>query len=126
MTDFEETIENIIEIAANSRFQGRLAECTQSFCGGNPSCGDEVLFDVKIENGIVTDLRYSCKGCTISKAAAAVVADQIIGKTVTEVLAMQNSFSNNALGEVVQIRQGCVELPLKVIKSGLVSIGGSK
>ena len=50
----------------------------------NPSCGDEMNVEVKIENGIITDVRQDGHGCSISMSSASVMSDVLIGKTVEE------------------------------------------
>ena len=50
----------------------------------NPSCGDEMNVEVKIENGIIKDVRQDGHGCSISMSSASVMSDVLIGKTVEE------------------------------------------
>ena len=50
----------------------------------NPSCGDEMNVEVKIEDGIIKDVRQEGHGCSISMSSASVMSDVLIGKTVEE------------------------------------------
>ena len=50
----------------------------------NPSCGDEMNVEIKIENGIIKDVRQDGHGCSISMSSASVMSDVLIGKTVEE------------------------------------------
>ena len=50
----------------------------------NPSCGDEMNVEVKIEDGIIKDVRQDGHGCSISMSSASVMSDVLIGKTVEE------------------------------------------
>ena len=50
----------------------------------NPSCGDEMNVEIKIENGIIKDIRQDGHGCSISMSSASVMSDVLIGKTVEE------------------------------------------
>jgi nitrogen fixation NifU-like protein len=52
---------------------------------GNPSCGDQIRIELKIENNRITDVRFSGKGCAISQAAASILTEEIKGKTLDEV-----------------------------------------
>ena len=36
----------------------------------NPLCGDQIRMELKLDDGVVRDLRFSGKGCAISQAAA--------------------------------------------------------
>ena len=50
----------------------------------NPSCGDEMNVEIKIEDGIIKDVRQDGHGCSISMSSASVMSDVLIGKTVEE------------------------------------------
>ncbi|MEO7447739.1 MAG: Fe-S cluster assembly sulfur transfer protein SufU [Humibacillus sp.] len=57
----------------------------------NPTCGDEVTLRVDIDGqggeAVVRDVSYASQGCSISVASASVLAEEVIGRPVTEVLA---------------------------------------
>lgn len=53
----------------------------------NPSCGDELTLRVNLDdNNIITDVSYDAVGCSISQASTSVMAEEVIGKTLTEAL----------------------------------------
>ena len=58
----------------------------------NPTCGDEVTLRVHLADGLVEDVSYDAVGCSISQASASVMADLVIGKPVTEAMAIHESF----------------------------------
>jgi len=62
----------------------------------NPTCGDEVTLRVMIKDAdgepTLADVSYEALGCSISQASASVLADMIIGKTVTEAVAVSDEF----------------------------------
>ena len=53
---------------------------TKVLRGVNPSCGDDINLQLKIEDGIITDGSYAGSGCAISQASADMMLDLIIGK----------------------------------------------
>ena len=57
---------------------------TDDYHLNNPSCGDEMNVEIKIENGIIKDIRQDGHGCSISMSSASVMSDVLIGKTVEE------------------------------------------
>ena len=61
-----------------------LSVCTCSREGINPSCGDDIILNLKLENGRITDGSYTGSGCAISQASADIMLDLVIGKTVDE------------------------------------------
>jgi nitrogen fixation NifU-like protein len=54
----------------------------------NPTCGDEVTLRVQLagtgEDAVVEDISYDAVGCSISVAAASILADEVTGETVGE------------------------------------------
>ena len=59
----------------------------------NPTCGDEVTLRVQLgPDGTVADVSYDALGCSISQAAASVMSDLVIGRTVDEGMALQQEF----------------------------------
>ncbi len=50
----------------------------------NPSCGDDITVQAKLENGIITDIRHEGSGCAICCSSASVMSETLIGKTVKE------------------------------------------
>jgi nitrogen fixation protein NifU and related proteins len=58
----------------------------------NPTCGDEVTLRVHLSEGVVEDVSYDALGCSISQAAASVMTDLVIGKTVDEAMQIHGEF----------------------------------
>jgi nitrogen fixation NifU-like protein len=58
----------------------------------NPTCGDEVTLRVHVDDGTVTDVSYDAIGCSISQASASVMTDLVVGRPVTEGLAVGEEF----------------------------------
>jgi nitrogen fixation NifU-like protein len=58
----------------------------------NPTCGDEIRLRVRVDDGVVADVSYAAEGCSISQAAASVMADLVIGKQVDQALSLYEEF----------------------------------
>lgn len=69
--------------------------------GHNPSCGDDIDVEVKIENGIITDLAYTGSGCAISQASTAMMAELLQERTVEEGKRLCELFLSMIRGDVV-------------------------
>ncbi|MBO1766527.1 Fe-S cluster assembly sulfur transfer protein SufU [Allobranchiibius sp. GilTou38] len=52
----------------------------------NTTCGDEVTLRVSVQDGRVADVSYDAIGCSISVAAASILAEEVTGETVPESL----------------------------------------
>lgn len=58
----------------------------------NPSCGDDMNVEVKIENGIISDIHHDGKGCSICCSSASVMSETLKGKTIEEANKIINGF----------------------------------
>lgn len=68
----------------------------------NPTCGDEVTLRVTLDGDLVTDVSYEGVGCSISQASTSVMSDLVIGRNVTDALALHEEFTElmHSRGEV--------------------------
>lgn len=60
--------------------------------GVNPSCGDQITLQLKLDGDKVVDASFIGSGCAISQASADMMADLVIGKTKDEVLKLADIF----------------------------------
>lgn len=67
----------------------------------NPTCGDVLTVQMKMQDGKIAAAGYTGTGCTISQASASMMTDQIIGKTPAEVEKMVLGFSDLVMGKEV-------------------------
>ena len=67
----------------------------------NPSCGDDMNVEVKVQDGVVVDINHDGKGCSICCSSASVMADTLIGKSVDEALKLCDSFYTMIKGEEI-------------------------
>ncbi len=119
MFDRQAYIDHILDHYENPRHHGPMADATVSIKGGNPGCGDIVTIYLKIgADERITDASFEGEGCTISQAAASILTEQIIGKTLAEVNAMDYTQFIDDLGrEVVINRVKCATLALNTAKA---------
>lgn len=106
---------------------GTLADATNSYEDSNPLCGDRIRMEMIIQDGVVADVKFSGKGCAISQASASMLTDEIKGKTLDELQAIDKQTVLDMLGiPLGPSRIKCALLPLKVMKAsayGMVSAG---
>ncbi|MHB1628723.1 MAG: Fe-S cluster assembly sulfur transfer protein SufU [Bacilli bacterium] len=79
--------------------EGGVGDETLSVDLKNPTCGDEITLQMKIEEGLVTDVRFKGTGCSISMASASMMTEAIKGKPVAEALALAEEFRKMMKGE---------------------------
>ncbi|GAA1053112.1 MAG: SUF system NifU family Fe-S cluster assembly protein [Dietzia sp.] len=60
----------------------------------NPTCGDELTLRLQLsdDRSTIEDVSYDAQGCSISQASTSMMADLIVGRTVSESLEAYDAF----------------------------------
>ena len=113
--------EELLEHYKSPRNSGKIENPSVEFHDTNPLCGDEVTVTAKIKNNIVKNLKFESRGCAISVASAFKLSEQIKGKTVNEVLKLDNQFVLDLVGVPISaMRLKCALLSLKAIQKAII------
>jgi len=116
--------EHILDHYGHPRNEGVLEDPHLSHERDNPVCGDVVRLDVKLEDGKVSDVRFTGQGCVISMASASMFTEEIQGRTIEELRAMDDQDIFAMLGvELGPSRANCAVLPLRVLQEALDQLG---
>ena len=102
------------------RNRGELAGAT--FCHDelNPSCGDKIVIAGIIKDGVLSAIKFSGSGCVISQAAASMLTEEVVGKSVDEIKIMPGSFMQELVGiPLGPTRLKCALLSLQVLQAGV-------
>ena len=71
--------------------------------GFNPSCGDEITLELKLDNGTVEDIHVDCRGCAISVASGSMLAEILKGRSLDEVKRIAQVVRQMLKGEIEEI-----------------------
>lgn len=91
----------IMDHYKNPRNRGKFDEDTLTVDLNNPTCGDRISLQLRLNNDIVEDARFSGEGCSISMSSASMMTEAVKGKTIQEALDLANRFSSLMKGEEV-------------------------
>ena len=91
--------------------------------GHNPLCGDEITIYAQVENGVLTDIKVSGQGCSISQSSASMMSQAVKGKSLAEVQALVHRFKvmmsiaeDPEDGPLVEVKLGDLEALQGVVK----------
>ncbi len=76
--------ELIMEHSMNSYNKKHLTKPDLQELGHNPSCGDEITLEVKLQGNVIEDMAFTGHGCAISQASTSMMIDTLKGKTIEE------------------------------------------
>jgi nitrogen fixation NifU-like protein len=119
--DRQTAIENLLDLYENPTHRGKLEDADISVKGGNPGCGDIVTIHLKVGDGDRAErIMFEGEGCTISQAAAEMVADRMEGSSLEEIEQLEHDIVIDELGrEVVMTRPRCATLALGTLKQAV-------
>ena len=77
---------------------------------GNPVCGDLMEMYIKIENDIITDIKFKTFGCGAAIATSSKTTELAIGKTIEEAMQITRAEVAENLGGLPPIKMHCSNL----------------
>jgi nitrogen fixation protein NifU and related proteins len=81
MSDLDALYQEIIlEHNRKPRNFGTLEEADQTIEGRNPLCGDELTLQLKLAGDTIEDVKFTARGCAISRASASMMTAAVKGK----------------------------------------------
>ncbi len=97
--------EIIMEHNASGRNKHHIEAPNAVLKGVNPSCGDEITLELRINDGIIEDASFTGVGCAISQASASIMIDLIKGGTVDEAKDRLHTFLGMIKHEITDEKQ---------------------
>lgn len=85
MSDLQDLYQSIIlDHNRRPKNYGALEGATARRQDRNPACGDEIVLELRVENDVIADLRFTSEGCAVSRASASIMTQAVKGKTRAE------------------------------------------
>ena len=125
--DRQTRIALLVDHFKRPRHKGALEQADARMPGGNPGCGDIVTIHVRADpaSDRIEEISFEGEGCTISQAAASILAQRMNRKQPTfgEVLALSYEEMIGLLGQdIVGSRPRCATLALGTLKAAVKRI----
>jgi nitrogen fixation NifU-like protein len=84
---------------------------------GNPVCGD--LMQIKVDDGILTDVKFKTFGCGAAIATSSMVTDLAIGKTIEEALKITRNDVAESLEGLPPVKMHCSNLAADALHAAI-------
>jgi len=85
MNELEDVYNDLImEHSVNSYNRRKIDNPDKVEDGHNPSCGDEIKVELKMNGDVIEDIAFTGSGCAISQSSTSIMADVLRGKTLEE------------------------------------------
>lgn len=110
----------ILDHYKNPRGRGPLEQPVGESHQVNPTCGDEVTVQIKVDEAGHLHVGYEGQGCSISQASASVMAEMVEGASIDDADRVRNAFV-----EMMHSKGAC-EPDEEVLGDGVAFVGVAK
>ena len=111
--------EKVMDHFRNPRNVGVIEDADGVGEVGNAKCGDIMKMYLKIDNEIITDVKFETFGCGSAIASSSMATEMIKGKPVSEALQLTNKAVAEALDGLPAYKMHCSVLAEEAIRSAL-------
>ncbi|MEK9499705.1 Fe-S cluster assembly sulfur transfer protein SufU [Gaopeijia maritima] len=89
----------ILEHYKHPRNKGEVEDATAEIHMRNPTCGDEVKLQLRVEDGAVVEVGFTGQGCSISQASVSMMTQKLRGASVDDALELAAKFTRLMHGD---------------------------
>ena len=89
----------------NSYNKRKIENADKTEKGHNPSCGDEIELQLKMDGNIIEDIAFTGQGCAISQSSTSIMSDVLRGKTIQEAKEIVKTFIDMIKRETTDEKQ---------------------
>ena len=111
--------DKVVEHYTNPRNVGKIEDASGIGEVGNPVCGDIRKMFIKVENNVITDVKFKTFGCGAAIATSSISTELIKGKTIEEALKLKNTDVVNELGGLPPVKLHCSVLAEEAIHEAI-------
>ena len=111
--------EKVMDHFMNPRNVGKIEDADGVGEVGNAKCGDIMKIYIKVDNDIITDVKFNTFGCGSAIASSSMATELIKGKPVSEALELTNKAVAEALDGLPAYKMHCSVLAEEAIKAAI-------
>ena len=111
--------EKVMDHFQNPRNVGKMEDADGIGEVGNAKCGDIMKMYIKVEDDIITDVKFNTFGCGSAIASSSMATEMIKGKPVAEALELTNKAVVEALDGLPAQKVHCSVLAEEAIKAAI-------
>lgn len=111
--------EKVMDHFSNPRNVGEIENADGVGQVGNAKCGDIMKMYIKVENDVITDVKFKTFGCGAAIATSSMATELVKGKTLDEALALTNKAVMEALDGLPPVKVHCSVLAEEAIAAAV-------
>ena len=114
-----EYTEQVMDHFMNPRNMGEMAEASGVGTVGNAKCGDIMRIYIKVENDVITDVKFKTFGCGAAIATSSKATEIVKGMTLEEAEKVTNRMVMEALGGLPPVKVHCSVLAEEALHAAI-------
>lgn len=111
--------EKVFDHFSNPRNVGEIEDANGVGEVGNARCGDIMKMYLKIEDGIIKDVKFKTFGCGAAIATSSMATEMIKGKPLDQALQLTNKAVVEALDGLPAVKIHCSVLAEQAVKAAI-------
>ena len=111
--------EKVMDHFMNPRNVGKIDDADGVGEVGNAKCGDIMKIYIKVDNNIITDVKFNTFGCGSAIASSSMATEMIKGKSLDDALELTNKAVAEALDGLPAHKVHCSVLAEEAIKAAI-------
>ena len=116
--------EKVMEYFMNPRNVGEIEDADGIGEEGNPVCGDMMTFYIKVDDGILSDVKFKTFGCGAAIAVSSMVSEMAKGKTIEEAKKITPHMVADELGGLPKQKFHCSNLGADALSKAITDYEG--
>jgi nitrogen fixation protein NifU and related proteins len=113
--------EKVVDHFSNPRNVGELTDADAIGENGSFKCGDTMKIYLKIEDGLIKDVRFQTYGCGAAIASSSMLTEMVKGKTLDEALEITNQDVADELGGLPPLKLHCSNLAADALHNAIAN-----
>ena len=111
--------EKVMDHFTHPRNLGKMDDADGVGEVGNAKCGDIMKIYIKVENDIITDVKFNTFGCGSAIASSSMATEMIKGKPISEALELSNKAVVEALDGLPAHKLHCSVLAEEAVRAAV-------
>ena len=111
--------EKVMDHFSNPRNVGEIPDADGVGTVGNAKCGDIMKMYLKVEDGVIVDVKFKTFGCGAAIATSSMATEMVKGKTLQEALQLTNKAVAEALDRLPPVKMHCSLLAEEAIHAAV-------
>ena len=114
-----EYTEQVMDHFMHPRNMGEMADASGVGTVGNAKCGDIMRIYIKVENDVITDVKFKTFGCGAAIATSSKATELVKGLTLEEAEKITNKMVMDALGGLPPVKVHCSVLAEEALHAAI-------